>query len=153
MENPKEYQLEFKLNKVLETGYFADLEYLESHAFDGDLMKIEFGFKIDIQKQNKVLVLHLLTKYTYPIDGVDAKILELTSANYFEIKNLNDVISIEENRFTDKANILPTLLGISIGTIRGIMVVKTAGTALANYPLPIVSPADILKGSKSPKRL
>ncbi len=151
MSDNKEIKIEFRLDKVVETGFLMNLEALETKDVLPDAIKVEFGFKIDIQENDDVLVLHLLAKYSYPREGIDTKILEITSANHFSVKNLADLIEVKEGSFTDKAGLLPPLLGICIGTIRGMMVVKTMGTVLADFPLPIVNPTDILKGSNSRK--
>ena len=150
----EQIQIQLKLKKVLETGYFFDSALLSSFI-NLDLLKIniEFGFKIDVDISTNLFILHVLVRYQYPKENELEKILELTSSNYFEIENLDNLIEMSNDEgIKDKANILPTLLGFSISTLRGILVVKTAGTVLADYPLPIVNPTDICKKTSIDKK-
>lgn len=152
MEKQEIKQAELRLSKVTETGYFSDIEIFNSEfPLDADLLRVEFGFKVDIQQEKNTLILHVLVKYSYPINEINTRILELTTSNHFEIKDLINLVAIENNQLNDKSGILPSLLGICIGTIRGILVVKTAGTVLADYPLPVFNPTDIL-GVHPPKK-
>ena len=51
----------------------------------------------------------------------------------------------KEEEITDQAGIIPLLLDIATNTIRGVMVAKTAGTVLIDYPLPLVNMKDLSK--------
>ena len=67
----------------------------------------------------------------------------------FEIKNLKELLVCQEvQSFEDKANIVPVLLNISISTLRGIIVTRTAGTPLASFPLPVVDIRQVIRHKK-----
>jgi hypothetical protein len=145
-------QVELKLVKIKETSFYLNTEELNSIAnFDINNMKIEFGFKVDLQAENNLFILHLIVKFVYPLESSTLKIVELSTANIFEIKSINEFVFVSDNQFEDKAGILPTLLGMAIGTLRGILVAKTAGTLLDDYPLPIVNPTELCNSMKTVK--
>ena len=75
----------------------------------------------------------------------EAIILELQTSHIFEIIDLNNLVEIKDDVITDVSGITPTLVGIAIGTIRGLIISKTAGTPLADYPLPIINPQLLCK--------
>ncbi|MBU0764979.1 MAG: hypothetical protein KJ607_09110, partial [Bacteroidetes bacterium] len=57
------------------------------------------------------------------------------------IKYNGDQVNIEDG-------LLTTLISITIGTARGMLALKTAGTVLNKYPLPLINPLDILQQLK-----
>lgn len=142
-------EIQVRLLKVQETGFFLDSILLNSVAkFDFNIMQVQFelGFNFDVNAD--LFNLHLSVRYLYPIDNEIKKITELSSDNQFFVQCLTNMIQLDEkDQMTDKIGILPTLLGIAIGTLRGMLVVKTSGTILADYPLLIVNPSELLKPS------
>ena len=65
-------------------------------------------------------------------------VLESVYRFVFEVKNLAGFVSFHENGSFTIKHLMPHLLSVAVGTMRGILVVKTAGTSLSNYPLPII---------------
>lgn len=60
------------------------------------------------------------------------------------VKKMEELIDTKKSDvFKDNSGIFPTLIGISVSSLRGILVVKTAGTPLSEFPLPLVNPTDI----------
>lgn len=63
----------------------------------------------------------------------------------FAVKNLKTfVVKKDENVITIK-NLVPHFLNVAIGTMRGILVVKTAGTSLSKMILPIFDSTELSK--------
>jgi hypothetical protein len=147
MEKTTSHQIEMKFIKIQETGFYInteELNFIENYNPDG--LNIEFGFKVDFQIEADTLVVHLMVKFQY--DAQNIKLLELTTANTFLIKNLKEYVNISDNAFQDKIGFIPTLIGLSIGTIRGILFTRTQGTKLAEHPLPIVNPTELCNQAK-----
>lgn len=55
---------------------------------------------------------------------------------------MNDAIECNEDRLIDKVQIMPTLIGIAFSGMRGMVAIRTAGTPLEQYPLPIINPKE-----------
>lgn len=152
METPQKTEIQLRLLKVQETGYLINSGVLDTISkIDASKIAIEFGVRLDFKQEREQLVLHLSIKYAYPIENKMKSIVELTTANHFEIKGLKDIIEVKDNKFKDSKGILPTLLGVAIGTIRGILVVKTSGTILTDFPLPIMNPTELCLNIKKTK--
>lgn len=68
------------------------------------------------------------------------EIFRLETLTAFEIKDIASVISIDrqQKRINFSVDIVPTFLNVAIGTLRGILVEKMAGTPLGKYPLPLI---------------
>ena len=56
----------------------------------------------------------------------------------FEVKNLSQFIVFKDNQVIKVNHIMPHFLNVAVGTMRGILVVKTAGTNFSKYPLPMI---------------
>ena len=79
-------------------------------------------------------------------------VLESVYRFVFEVKNLSDfVILHEDGTFTVK-HLMPHLLSVAVGTMRGILVVRTAGSDLSRYPLPIIDANELNAFLSSPGR-
>ena len=152
----KPIEVQFQYAKIQEVGCSFDSSVLPSlEDFDYKKLNIEFGFKLELEEKENILILGLLVKYFYDGNNEQNKVLELITENHFRIIDLPKIIEVKENNeFLDKANILPTLIGLSISTLRGMLFIKTAGTVLANPPLPVINPTEILQSliTKSQKK-
>lgn len=136
----KNLEIKIKLLKVEETGFFLNSIVLKSlEENNSEDFNIEFGMQIQPQTEKNILILHLIIKYRHDKE----RFLELHTANSFEIENLEKLMIFEEKNIIDTHKVMPTLLGIAIGTLRGILVVKTSGTTLSAHPLPIINPTEL----------
>lgn len=147
METTETKKISIRLLKILENSFYIDLSPLRTlDEIKPDSIKFELGFKLDINEDNDYLDLFLNIQYLF--QDKNTKILEAETINSFEIEDLKNQIERKGEQFTDKSGFLPTILGVGLGTIRGVIVAKTAGTILVDYPLPIINPTDILNNLK-----
>lgn len=78
------------------------------------------------------------------VDG--EQVFKLASEFVFEITPMEGVIELmPDGRLQDHANIVPNLFGIAYSTLRGMLTIRTAGTPLEKYPLPIIDAHDAVK--------
>lgn len=143
----KPIEVKLQLLKVQEIGCSINTNVLASvKNFDFNKIKMEFGFKSSYILKENFFNLSVLVKYHYNINNESTLLLELLTENHFKILNLENLIEENKNKtFKDKAKLIPILFGISVNTLRGMLVVKTAGTILGNFPLPLVNTNEILK--------
>ena len=99
-----------------------------------DSMKIGFSTQIQPDVQNDIFVLLFGTRYELNGDVV----LESIYKFVFEVKNLAQFVVFNDNQSITVNHIMPHFLSVAVGTMRGILVVKTAGTNFSNYPLPMI---------------
>ena len=98
----------------LQIGFMNQVQLDE---VDKDRISIAFGVRYELKKE---------------------PVLESAYRFVFEVKNLAGFASFHENGSFTIKHLMPHLLSVAVGTMRGILVVKTAGTSLSNYPLPII---------------
>ncbi len=147
MEATEIKKISIRLLKVLENSFYIDLTPLKTlDEINPESIKYELGFKLDINEENNRFDLFLNIQYVY--QDKNTKILEVETINSFEIEDIKNQIERNGDQLTDKSGFLPTIMGVGLGTIRGVIVAKTAGTILVDYPLPIINPTDILNNIK-----
>lgn len=101
---------------------------------------IQLGFSNKIQpdvKNNKIV---LIFGTRYEVGGEVS--LESIYRFEFEVKDLAQYITSHGNTVTI-THIMPHLISVAVGTMRGILVVKTAGTNFSKFPLPMIDPIQL----------
>lgn len=65
--------------------------------------------------------------------------VKIESETIFELAPFEVAFDTTNNgKIVDRIGIMPTLFSLAYGSTRGMMAIRTAGTSLANFPLPIV---------------
>ena len=62
----------------------------------------------------------------------------------FKIKGMNEFVYVQNQNVFVMPQLLNILIGISIGSLRGMLVLKTSESAFKNYPLPIMNIAELV---------
>ncbi len=96
-------------------------------------IKLGFSSQIQPEVENNKIALVFGVKYELEED----ELLECVYRFEFEVRDLAQFITIEDNDNITITYIMPHFVSVAIGTMRGILVVKTAGTNLSKYPLPM----------------
>lgn len=65
-------------------------------------------------------------------------ILESVYRFTFEVVDLVRFVTFNQDQSITINHLMPHFLSVAVGTMRGILVAKTAGTAFTLYPLPII---------------
>lgn len=99
-----------------------------------DSMKIGFSTQIQPDIDHDLFVLIFGTRYELENEVV----LESLYKFEFKVKELKQFIIFNDNHSITVNHIMPHFLNVAVGTMRGILVVKTAGTNLSKYPLPMI---------------
>lgn len=70
----------------------------------------------------------------------ERSLCELVISAVFGIAPFTDVVMVDESKKTVSFSkeIVPTLLNIAFGALRGVLYEKTKGTVLAAFPLPLI---------------
>ena len=62
----------------------------------------------------------------------------------YKIEKLGDFVKLENSQVTVDTRLLALLLSISIGSMRGMLALRTQNTVFKNYPLPLINVSEIL---------
>jgi hypothetical protein len=134
--------------KILEVNEIA----FSMKPLSEDINELEFGknlqyglgFNLNIEQKSNTFRIRTLVNYS--INKINDIMVSSEVEVVFHVKNLNKVVLLDEQ--TKKLDIqnefLATLIGVCIGTSRGVLSTKTKGTPFATVPLPIINSKDVV---------
>lgn len=143
-------EIGIRLLKIQETGFSIDVPLLQNIDPKEDLSKniiIEMGLSLPKESKENTFELKTKVQYYYTheqnqenknIKSIKKKALELETSNLFELDGLEKHLTFNDDSINDNSGVIPIMLRISVGALRGILITKTAGTCLSNFPLPIM---------------
>lgn len=128
--------VKFKLVSIYDEQYMPKSIEKDLSIIDGGALS--FQYKIDTiikMVENEILVIPHV-RYAYKGE-------ELFEANVtvkYSILNMDSAVSLDEekNMVNFNADILPSLIGSAYSTLRGIVYVRTYGTSIGKFPLPMI---------------
>ncbi|MBQ5979423.1 MAG: hypothetical protein IJL58_05335 [Bacteroidales bacterium] len=125
-----------------------ELAFSMNHSLikeDETAVLFNFGFQITPAVEREEITVFL--KVT--ISSLSHQtLLDLDSSYDFSVPDLGSLIHIKDNGETEIESIPAHLLNVAVGTARGLIVSKTAGTPLSKFPLPIVDIPKMLSEAK-----
>lgn len=132
MEN-NNVNIQLRLSSVTEVGFMMSPGKIGDNTNPED---IQMGFSSLIQPDidNNIFTLNFGVRYEMNGDVV----LESIYRFVFEVKDLKQFVIFNNDQSITVNHIMPHFLSVAVGTMRGILVVKTAGTNFSKYPLPMI---------------
>ena len=128
-----ENNIQMKLLSVDEIRFMMSSDAIDEKT-DSDSIQIGFSNGVEPDFENDTF--NMVFGIRYVAD--DSVILESVYRFSFAVVNLAQYITINEDKSITITHLMPHFLSVAVGTMRGILVVKTAGTAFARYPLPMI---------------
>ena len=122
--------------KLLSVGEVRFMMSPEIVTDDTKPEAIQIGFSNRIEPNLPDGQISIVFGIRYVID--QDIILESIYRFTFAVIDINRYVTINENGSVKITHLMPHFLNVAIGTMRGILVVKTAGTQLSKYPLPLI---------------
>lgn len=132
MEN-NNVNVQLRLSSVTEVSFMMSPGKIDDLTNPED---IQMGFSSQIlpDVNNNVFTLNFGVRYEMNGDVV----LESIYRFVFEVKDLKQFVIFNNDQSITVNHIMPHFLSVAVGTMRGILVVKTAGTNFSKYPLPMI---------------
>ena len=132
MEN-NNVNIQLRLSSVTEVSFMMSSGKIGDNTNPED---IQMGFSSQIQPDidNNIFTLNFGVRYEMNGDVV----LESFYRFVFEVKDLKQFVIFNNDQSITVNHIMPHFLSVAVGTMRGILVVKTAGTNFSKYPLPMI---------------
>lgn len=109
-------------------------------------LNIHFRIHSEVYKEKDEIHVNCAIKYTYE----NQELFLAESKNKFHVDDLSNLIIKNDNDNTVgfKYDIIPTLINISYGTLRGIVYKETKNSPLEKYPVPLI-PLNVLTEKSS----
>lgn len=142
---PQKDKFSMRLLSVVETRFIIDDSRFQENNPDPEDMKICFSYNLNPDPENDKILLTFGVRYNI---ADDVTVLESVSAFSFEVIDLKNFIEKDDSGNMHVSSIVPHLINVAVGTMRGILLIKTSGTKLAGYPLPLVNVEELLARSE-----
>lgn len=139
-------EVEFKLSRVREISFSCN-EFensLNKEEIEKNL-KIEIGFNFQLVIENNEFSINTLITYLFK----EIEVLKYENQIVFKVKNIEEVIQHQDDKLNIQDGFLISLLGVVIGTTRGMMIKNTMGKRINDFPLPILNPKEVLGNIKA----
>lgn len=131
-----ELNIQMKLVSVNEVSFMMAQSKVGE---DFDPATMQMGFTSQVQPDVEKDIFALVFGVRYDVAG--ETVLESIYKFVFEVKDLKQFVVFNDDKSVTVNHIMPHLLNVAVGTMRGILVVKTAGTVLSKFPLPMIDVA------------
>jgi hypothetical protein len=122
-----------KLLTVSEVRFLMSTDKINGDLRPEDL-KIGFSNQLEPDVDNDRISIVFGVRYILEGEIVLESIYKFS----FFVKDLSQYIIFNDDNNLTITHIMPHFLSVAVGTMRGILVVKTAGTDFSKYPLPII---------------
>lgn len=132
-------KIQVRLESVSEVKFMLNLDETLLAKSEPNGPNIGFAQAISVNKEESTITLIFGVQYAVE----KTPLLECRYAFIFKVNPMDAVVKIENNKIEIK-ELMPHFISVAIGTIRGIIVAKTAGTSLAKYPLPMLDTQAVL---------
>ena len=129
----EEINIQMKLLSVDEVRFMMVSDAINDNT-DPEAIRIGFSTGIEPDLENDKFSMVFGIQYVIS----ESVILESVYRFTFAVVNLAHYIVFNDDKGITITHLMPHFLSVAVGTMRGILVVKTAGTAFARYPLPII---------------
>jgi hypothetical protein len=128
--------VDIALIKIQETGFMFNTDF-DYNGLQKSNIALKYGQKFHIDLNANTIGIEITFIYTDKTTNAD--LTQLSVNSIYSVSELNLILRIEDGAYkTNDNRIIPELVNLSIGTIRGILYTKLKGTALDDLPLPLI---------------
>ena len=110
--------------------------------------KINLGFSFEFKWQEQSDFIEVISTILYLYEDTKTKklqdLIRFKTTFKFEIKDLNEIISIEKGKINVPKYVSSILIENAVSTTRGMLFYKTAGTYMNRYPIPLFNTSSFL---------
>lgn len=130
-------QIDLRLIELREVKPLTRLHRWEFMHFRGNKADVELSTHFDKDTSRNTVTLQLGAHYTVLRSQIRRRLLDYVIEAEFMISRADGLIVVSDHEMMITPDLLRLMLNISIGAIRGMIALRTAGTALARFPLPV----------------
>lgn len=129
--------IDIKLLQISEVKPFTHVNRWEMMLFRGGDVDVELSTEFRRNEPKRTVTLRLGAHYNTLRSQIRRRLLDYVIDAEFSVSALDDVVDMADHELLITPELLRMMLSITIGAIRGMIALRTSGSALAPYPLPI----------------
>lgn len=129
------------LVKIQETAFRFNTDF-DYNGYDKEKITVGYGQKFHADMQAQTVGVELTFIFSDKTSNTDLVTLSVNSV--YAISNLSDILKVEDGVYkTNEDHVIPKIIKLSIGTMRGILYMKLKDTVLSDMLLPLI-PSDFI---------
>lgn len=124
------------LVKIQETAFRFNTDF-DYNGYDREKITVGYGQKFHVDIQAQTVGVELTFIFSDKTSNTDLVTLSVNSI--YAISNLSDILMVEDGVYkTNEDHVIPKIIKLSIGTMRGILYMKLKDTILSDMLLPLI---------------
>ena len=132
----------FKLASIEDERCCISTDKSDFSNLSVDTLKFQYKTETIIQMSRNTILVRADIKYSHE----KRELLSASAVFNYSVTGLGQaiIVDLENQCISVKADIFPSLLEVSYNSLRGMVYNQTAGTSLAQYPMPIVDTKELV---------
>ncbi|MCI1785590.1 MAG: hypothetical protein LKI59_05575 [Bacteroidales bacterium] len=128
--------VKYKLLAITDEHCFSKFDDQDLTGLNGGTLKFQYKINTIIKMSEDAILVIPGVKFSF----ADKVVFEESAVFNYSIPNLDGIVVVdkENQRINVKADIFPSLIGTAYNSLRGIVYMRTIGTPLAAYPVPMI---------------
>ncbi len=132
------------LVKIQETAFRFNTDF-DYNGYDREKITVGYGQKFHVDMQAQTVGVELTFIFSDKSSNIDLVTLSVNSV--YTISNLSGILKVEDGVYkTNEGHVIPKIIKLSIGTMRGILYMKLKDTVLSDMLLPLI-PSDFISAT------
>ena len=128
--------VDIRLLELRESKTDSILHRWEVFRYNGSPVDVELSTDVTYERATHTVTLHLGVHYTTLRSQIRRRLLDYAIEAEFLLIS-EDSLEIDDDEVVISTELLRLMLSIGLGAMRGMISLRTAGTFLVHYPLPI----------------
>lgn len=134
----EESQVKLTLLSVNEVPDATVINHRALRRIGSQTVSVDMNVKVVPDLERSLISLVVSCSYIAVIDFIRTRVLVSSVVATFEVEDLCEHVVTQGGEVIVAGQLMMTMLGISVGALRGVVAVRTQGTKLRNTPLPII---------------
>ena len=128
--------IKYRIDSITQEEFSLNIEGVDLSKMNDNTLKFQYKMETLLKMNENIILVKPSARLLYD----DSPVLTASVIVSYSVQTLEDAFSIDRDnqQINIKADILPSFVGASYSTLRGIVYAKTAGTPLAQYPIPMI---------------
>ncbi len=137
-------EFDIRISEIKELTSENKFHRWEILRYNGYPIKVSMSASVLPDINRNILALTMGVRYVSSRDYSEKELLRYNILVDFEIDNLEKQIQITEKAVKIPSHLLTLIISVGVGTLRGMLAQRTAGTVFDKYPLPLMNISEIV---------
>ena len=140
----KQGEVNIRLIGINEVAGMSSFSRRAIRHYNGTPVDVSLSVRAEPDLKDSMISLIVSVIYISTHNYLSEQMLRYTVKADFEIDRLDEHVSQFGADATISTRLMTLMLSVTIGSLRGMLALRTASTALRNYPLPIFNVSEIV---------